>query len=141
MLTMDAKALGPEPWRLVTSMLPHVSLPHLVFNLYWLWVFGTFLEKSFGALRFLGIVVLFAAGSSAAEWALEGSGVGLSGVGYGLFAMLRALRRRPEFVGVADKDTATLFTVWFFVCIVTTWIGVMNVANVAHGAGAAIGYL
>jgi GlpG protein len=130
-----------EPWRLVTSVLPHGSMPHLFFNLYWFWAFGTLVERTFGSLRLLGIVVLLGAASSAAEWALFEGGVGLSGVGYGLFGMLWALKRRPGFESVIDRNTVSLFVVWFFICIVTTWTGLMNIANVAHAAGAGVGYL
>jgi membrane associated rhomboid family serine protease len=140
-LVMDANAVGREPWRLVTSALPHVSLPHLFFNLYWVWVFGTFVERTFGQLKYLGIVVLLAAASSAAEWALFQGGVGLSGVGYGLFGMLWALRTKPGFENVIDKRTVNMFIVWFFICVVATVTNLMNVGNVAHGAGAAVGYL
>jgi membrane associated rhomboid family serine protease/Tfp pilus assembly protein PilF len=140
-LVMNGSGVGREPWRLVTSCLPHLSLPHLFFNVYWVWVFGTYVERTFGSLRMLGVVVLLAAASSAAEWAFFEGGVGLSGVGYGLFGMLWALRRRPGFEHVIDQRTVGLFVVWFFICIVTTVMGVMKIGNVAHGAGAGVGYL
>jgi GlpG protein len=141
MLMMDASAFGPEPWRLVTCVLPHGDMLHLAFNLYWFWALGTFLEGAFGQWRYPGILVLFAAGSAAAQWAVSGGAIGLSGVGYGLFAMLRALRNRPGFVGVVDKATATMFTTWFFVCIIMTWLGLMHIANTAHAAGAVLGFV
>ena len=47
-LVMDCRAWKGQPWRLVTSALPHVDLLHLAFNLYWLWAFGTTVEGVFG---------------------------------------------------------------------------------------------
>src|SRR5260370_42325657 len=85
-----------QVWRLLTSTLPHVNLIHLAFNVYWLWVLGTAVEEAFGPLRTLAIVILFAVASSAADFALDQGGVGLSGVGYGLFGMLWILSRFDE---------------------------------------------
>lgn len=127
-------------WRLVTTILPHGSPMHLVFNIYWLWVFGTLVEEEFGHARALGVVLLFAVGSSAADYALAHGGIGLSGVGFGLFGLLWVLSRYdPRFRGAVDPNTAVVFTVWFFLCIVLTYTGAMHVANVAHGAGALLG--
>ena len=127
-------------WRPLTTILPHGDLMHLVFNVYWLWVFGTLVEEEFGHARTLGIVLLFAAGSSAADYALSYGGIGLSGVGYGLFGLLWVLSRYdPRFRGAVDPNTAVVFTAWFFLCIVLTYTGSMNVANVAHAAGALLG--
>src|SRR5687767_2713344 len=111
---------------------------HLAFNLYWLWVLGTLVEQSFGHVRTALLLVFLAAASGAADFALAEGGVGLSGVGYGLFGMLWVLSRRdPRFAGAVDSGTVALFVTWFFLCIVGTYFGTMNVGNVAHGAGAA----
>jgi membrane associated rhomboid family serine protease len=133
-------------WRLLTSALPHVGPFHLIFNVYWLWVFGTLIEDVYGPVKTLAIYLMLAAGSSGAEYALLDGGVGLSGVGYGLFGLLWVLSwgaRRgaadERFTDAVDQRTIGLFVVWFFLCIVTTYIGAMNVANVAHAAGAALG--
>jgi tetratricopeptide (TPR) repeat protein len=40
-----------------------------------------------------------------------------------------------------DSATVKLFVGWFFVCIAATVAGMLPVANVAHGAGAAVGLL
>ena len=131
-----------EVWRLVTSALLHADALHLAFNLYWLWVLGTLVEQSFGHVRTALLLVFLAAASGAADFALAEGGVGLSGVGYGLFGMLWVLSRRdPRFAGAVDSGTVALFVTWFFLCIVGTYFGTMNVGNVAHGAGAAFGAL
>ena len=67
---MDARFWPREPWRLVTCTLPHANIFHLAFNVYWFWVFGTLVEEVYGHLSTLLILVMFAAGSSAAEFAL-----------------------------------------------------------------------
>jgi membrane associated rhomboid family serine protease len=131
-----------EPWRLFTSALPHVNVAHLAFNLYWLWVFGTFVESQWGSLKTAAVYLLFASISGAAEFAFLRGGVGLSGVGYGLFAMCFVLQRRDaRFADAMDSQTVRLFVAWFFICIATTALKIMPVGNVAHGAGALVGVL
>jgi membrane associated rhomboid family serine protease len=139
---VDPTAFWSQPWRLLTATLPHLGLPHLAFNVYWLWVFGTLLEEVLGHARLLLLMALFAVGASAAEYAITGGGLGLSGVGYGLFGMLWVLSSRDRrFAGAVDARTVQGFAAWFVFCIVTTHLGVMPVANVAHGAGAVLGIL
>lgn len=141
-LVMTAAAFQREPWRLFTSALPHGDLLHIGFNVYWLWVFGTLLEEVFGGFRLLALVLLFAAGSAAAEYAFFSGGIGLSGVGYGLFGMLWVLSRKDKrFRESVDGRTIQLFIGWFFLCIAATVARVYAVANVAHGVGALLGVL
>jgi membrane associated rhomboid family serine protease/TPR repeat protein len=131
-----------ELWRLVTSIFPHLSLWHLVFNVYWLWVFGTLIEKEYGHFKTAALILLFAVGSSSFEFAFSSGGVGLSGVGYGLFGLLWILSKRDQrFQDAIDQGTIQLFVVWFFICIFTTVTNIMPVANIAHGVGAALGIL
>jgi membrane associated rhomboid family serine protease len=129
-----------EPWRLVTPALFHANAIHLLFNLYWLWVFGTLVETEFGHGPTLGIYLLLAAGSETAEFALFHQGIGLSGVNYGLFGLLWVLSRHdPRFRDAVDRQTVQLMVGWFFLCIVLTVLDVWRVANVAHGAGFVLG--
>lgn len=131
-----------ELWRLVTSIFPHLSLWRLVFNVYWLWVFGTLIEQVYGHLKTAALILLFAIGSSSFEFAFSAGGVGLSGVGYGLFGLLWILSKRDErFHDAIDQRTIQLFVVWFFICIFTTVTNIMPVANIAHGVGAVLGIL
>jgi len=131
-----------ELWRLVTSMFPHAGILHLAFNIYWLWAFGTLVEEEFGHLKTAGLILLFAIGSGAWEFALLNGGIGLSGVGYGLFGLIWTLSRYDErFKDAIDARTVQLFVGWFFFCIVATLTNVMPVANIAHGAGAVLGIL
>jgi membrane associated rhomboid family serine protease len=131
-----------ELWRLVTSIFPHAGILHLAFNIYWLWVFGTVVEEIFGHFRTVALILLLAVGSGAWEFALGIGGVGLSGVGYGLFGLLWMASRRDErFRDVIDARTVQLFVGWFFLCIFTTIMHIMPVGNIAHGTGALLGIL
>jgi tetratricopeptide (TPR) repeat protein len=141
-LFMTSDAYLSQPWRLFTSTLLHGDWLHLAFNAYWIWHLGRWVENGFGRMWALGLGATLAAGSSAAQFALSGGGIGLSGIVYGLFGFLWVLGRRdPAFRGAVDQSTTQLFVVWFFLCIALTIGGVWNIANVAHGSGAVIGFL
>ena len=141
-LLMEYPKWPQEPWRLLTSCLVHADWMHLVFNLFWTWRFGQILEPIFGLFPMIGIYVLLAAGASASEWAVSGGGIGLSGVGYGMFGLCWALHRyHPSYRGLMDEQTTRLFIGWFFFCIAATVLDWMPIANVAHGMGAVLGGL
>jgi len=139
-LYLTEAAFWSEPWRMVTCVLPHGDPLHLAFNLYWLWVFGAIVETRYGHLKTLGLMLIFALGSGPAEFATGVGGIGLSGVGYGLFGLVFALSRKDrQLLGVMDDGTVKLFVGWFFFCIVATYAHIMAIANVAHGMGAFLG--
>lgn len=52
-----------EVWRYFTHAIVHLSVPHILFNLSWFWLFGGAIERRFGSLHFLLLVLV-----SAAEW-------------------------------------------------------------------------
>ena len=149
-LGLDLRAFRGEPWRLLTSALLHAGqlqseawmrgLAHVGFNCYWLWLLGAGVERRLGHLRTIGLIVLFAVAGSLLEYAFTGPAVGLSGVVYGLVAMLWVLgRRSPGWRGMIDKRTAQFFGFWFGFCVLATITGVLPIANFAHAGGAAFG--
>ena len=115
-LLEDAHLAHGQMWRLFSSVLLHADPFHLIFNVYWLWVFGSLIEEHLGSLRTFALYLFLAAGSGAAEYAILDGGVGLSGVGYGLFGMLwvltwlgrpaRALARSGEIEDRVAADDA-----------------------------------
>ncbi|MCA9700272.1 MAG: rhomboid family intramembrane serine protease, partial [Myxococcales bacterium] len=156
-LQLDLRALslppfGPEPWRLLTAALLHAGqlqgpdmiagLIHAGFNCYWLWTLGTAIEQRLGHLATLAMLVLFAVGGSLLEYAFNGAAVGLSGVVYGVAALLTVLARRsPRWRGTIDERTSKFFAVWFLICVAATAAEIMNIANFAHAGGAILGAL
>lgn len=139
-LTAPLVGLETRPWTLFTSSLLHGGVLHLVFNLYWLWVFGTAIEQVYGTARTAGLYLFLAALAGVIEYALFQHGIGLSGVGYGLFTTLWVLgRRRPRFADAVDRNVVFLFVGWFFLCVLMTYTAGWRIGNIAHLAGALIG--
>jgi membrane associated rhomboid family serine protease len=77
-----------EYWRLLTSMFLHAGIFHLLFNMWALWVVGSFLERVMGSLRF--VLLYFVAGLAGSVMVLVASPpnvatVGASGAIFGVF--------------------------------------------------------
>lgn len=139
---LDIRAFENEPWRLVTSCLLHGDLFHLGFNLVFLWRLGSLIEHRLGHGRLGILMVLFGAVPAAAEYALNTTAIGLSGVVYGLFTFTWVLSVTvPSFRGSVDRYTIGVFIAWFFLAVGLTELGLMKIANVAHGVGALSGAL
>jgi membrane associated rhomboid family serine protease/Tfp pilus assembly protein PilF len=141
-LTMSYRAFEGQPWRVVTPALVHIDVLNLAINLYWLWVFGTALERRWGHVRAFGIMVLLAAGSLVAEYALLEGTVGLTGVTFGLFGLLWVLSRTDEEFRDALKPwDAFLFVAWFGLCIYMRHEGKWPTGMVALATGLVLGFL
>jgi membrane associated rhomboid family serine protease len=90
-LWLDKQGLAAgEWWRLLTPVLVHGSLLHLLFNMYFLYLVGPLVEQLYGSVRFTVLYVLTAAAGSAASFLFGGSGpsVGASGAIFGLCGVL-----------------------------------------------------
>ena len=93
-LWLDKQALpAGEWWRLVTPVLLHGSLLHLLFNMYFLYLVGPLVEQLYGSARFLLLYALTAAAGSAASFLFGGPNpsVGASGAIFGLCGVLLAV--------------------------------------------------
>ncbi|WP_263080016.1 rhomboid family intramembrane serine protease [Endozoicomonas sp. Mp262] len=83
-----------EYWRLITPVLLHFSVLHLVFNMMWLFDLGRRIEARFGGLHLLLLVITSGLVSNFAQYIFGGDIVifgGFSGVIYGLlgYCMIR----------------------------------------------------
>ena len=123
-------------WGLISMAFVHQEPLHLIFNLYWLWILGNAFERRLGTPAFLGFVLTTAFISSGIQMGSGEIGIGFSGVGYALFGFAWMTRTRyPDFARIINDKTVQMFVGWFFLCIVSTYIGFMKIANVAHLAG------
>lgn len=77
-----------EPYQLVTHMFAHGGFAHILFNMYALWMFGSVLERIWGAKKFLifYFVCGLAAGLTQMFFVSGGAAIGASGAIMGLLA-------------------------------------------------------
>lgn len=79
------------PWQIVTYAFLHEGWTHLAFNMFGLWMFGSELERLWGARRlalFYGASVVAAAATQLAVLAATGSAIPTIGASGGLFGLL-----------------------------------------------------
>lgn len=107
---VDLGALAPpliasgQYWRLISAMFLHAGLLHLLLNGYALWLFGRFVETTFGPVRFLAIFFVTGFLASVASYAfgpLGEVGVGASGAILGLLGAFIAYNFRRRHLALA----------------------------------------
>jgi membrane associated rhomboid family serine protease len=112
---LDPRLIASQPWRLITSAFLHSTsfIPHLLFNMYALFIFGPPLERFLGRLRYLtlylggalggsvGVVLLYqlavATNGASSKWfggfLAWGLALGASGAIFALMGALLVLRK------------------------------------------------
>jgi GlpG protein len=134
-----------EVWRLVTPILMHGSILHILFNMWWLSALGTLIEVRRGTLRLAVLVLISAILSNLGQYFYNersdpGDPVlweGMSGVVYALFGYIwmKALHQ-PEQGMIVHPNTVTIMLLWLALCMT----GVVGpIANAAHVAGLVVG--
>jgi GlpG protein len=141
----DTLASG-QWWRLVTPMLIHFGILHLVMNGMWYWELGRRIEARQGGINLLGLTLLFSLASNYAQYAYGGPGLfgGLSGVLYGLLGhcwIFQLLSPNPAYR--LPRGVLAMMLVWLVLCLsgLVSMIGFGEIANAAHVGGLVIGCL
>ena len=144
---------------LASSMFLHGSWPHVIGNMWYLWIFGDNIEDRMGHARFLvfyllcGIVaalahVAMSPGSMVPTIGASGAIAGVMGAYFVLFPHSRVLTLVPLIVFVEIIELPALFLLgfWFAMQIFSAGIGAITetgdsggIAFVAHVAGFAAG--
>ena len=127
-------------WRLFTPCLLHKDIFHLIFNMYWLYLLGSSLEKNIKRSFYILLVVSIGIGSNLAHYyLLHPAFEGMSGVIYGLggYMWSSGVYNSNSKVSL-DESTKKFFAFWYVLCWVLTAFG-FRVANTIHGVGAFIG--
>lgn len=140
----DTLAAG-QFWRLFTPALMHFSLPHILFNLLWVWVAGRGIEYLHGRWVLLGLVMFSALVSNLAQFWVSGPMFGgMSGVVFALlgYAWLWDKRVGRPAIGLPPALMG-LMVLWLVLGFtgVLEYIGVGAIANTAHLAGLVAGLL
>ena len=129
-----------QPWRVLTPMLLHFSLLHIIFNLLWWLELGGMVERVQSSGRLLLVTLLTSVVANVAQFASSGNLFGgMSGVVYGLLGYLWMYGRvNPEAGLMLRRSIVVFMLVWLVVC----FVGLSGVvANEAHLGGLASGCL
>jgi membrane associated rhomboid family serine protease len=92
-------------WRLFTAAFLHAGILHIAFNMYALYLFGPYVERSLGTTRFVVAYVTMAVASSVFVYWLtdpQVATIGASGAVFGLFglALVLLIRTRQDVRGL-----------------------------------------
>ena len=138
---------GQYWWRGFTAMFLHVSLVHLLMNLWCLHTLGRLADQIYGPTRLLLVFLLSGLGGDITTVVYENvfnpdqqtlGGVGASGAVCGLLGLLLAhMRSRGDTIG--DHVGRQLLQ-WSLMILVFGLI-VPNVSNTAHGGGFVTGFI
>lgn len=129
-----------QPWRLFTPMFLHYSIWHILFNLFWLYDFGTLVEAQDGKIFYIILVLIASLGSGLLQFVVAGPFFGgMSGVVYALFAYIWISSRYNLRSGYYMSNTIAIWMVgWFVLC----FLGFLGpVANYGHLGGLIVGAL
>ena len=122
-----------EYYRLVTSMFLHGGIVHLLFNMYALYILGDFIERIYGAKKYLAIY--FVSGIVASIFSLYFSpvmGVGASGAIFGLLGAALVFAYNEK-----DRIGKVLVTNIIVIILLNVFIGLSmsNIDIYAHFGG------
>lgn len=131
-----------EYWRLVLPMFLHVSFFHLLTNLFGLIIFGSMVERTFGARNFVVIYLTAGVmGNAVSFLAGPNPGVGASGSVFGIlgaFGVYLLLNRRM----LGQMGRQQLTSIGFIVAInVVMGLATTGIDNAAHLGGLLAGVL
>jgi GlpG protein len=141
--TLQGTLARGEVWRLVTPILIHFGVAHLLFNLAVVVEFGRRIERGAGSVCLLVLTLLIAVSGNVAQflWKSVPMFGGLSGVAYGLFAYVVV---RARFDTAPEWRVHPSFSVGVLVMLLLMSSGVTEafglfIANTAHWVGLAMG--
>ena len=129
------------PWQVATYAFLHGGLTHLAFNMFGLWMFGSELERIWGARRlgiFYGVSVLAAAAMQLTVTAVLGSHAPTVGASGGLFGLLIGFAMVFPHRKIVPLMPPIPMPAWLFVALyglIELTLGVTGTASgVAHFA-------
>ncbi|MEE4660881.1 MAG: rhomboid family intramembrane serine protease [Halieaceae bacterium] len=131
---------GQQYWRYVTPIFLHFGWLHITFNSLWLWELGALIERRFGSVVFLVLVLLSAIGSNQAQFWHTGPSLfgGMSGVVYALLGFCWVYNAvYPDRSLALPRPVIVMMLVWLVFCMVapTEMLGIGSIANAAHLGG------
>ena len=136
------------PWTLVTSVFLHADFNHLLFNMFALFFFGSYLERLLGSNRFLIIFIAAGIVGNLGYFVTAPNNmipaIGASGAAYGLMGTLAILAPfiRVYVWGLLPVPMVVLTAVYALLDVSGLFISPgSNIAHGAHLAGLLVGLI
>jgi len=136
---LDSGLVIPRVWTLLTAVFLHSGLPHLMYNLFGLALFGSILEHIIGTRKFLILFLVAGLAASVVSLPFYTRVLGASGAIFGVLGMLGILRPK---LAVWLYHMPMPMIVALFVWGVGDIIGIYTpsgTANIAHLSGLFVG--
>lgn len=132
-----------EWWRIVTAMFMHGGFLHLAFNMYALYILGSYAEGIYGSYRFLSYFIITGiAGNVATHYFYHDSlSVGASGAIFGLVGALFASGFRKDTPFFLKPITGSALLPMIIINIALGFIPGSGINNAAHIGGLLTGML
>jgi len=132
-----------EWWRIVTAMFMHGGFLHLAFNMYALYILGSYAEGIYGTYRFLSYFILTGiAGNIATHFFYHDSlSVGASGAIFGLVGALFAAGFRKDTPFFLKPITGSALLPMIILNVALGFIPGSGINNAAHIGGLLSGML
>jgi len=129
-------------WRVPLSSVHHVDLLHLACNLIFVAVCGPWLEQRWGWFVYGLFLIAAAMIAILPEYLAGGLAIGYSGVSCAIFGALLPLRRDdPELQELMSDEFVSTTLLALLAMALMTWAGALQVANLAHFTGLALGWI
>jgi len=137
---LDATVSSGQVWRLITPMFLHFNIPHLAFNMLWIWVVAARIERLQGVGVLLSLVVFSGLASNLAQYTVSGPLFGgMSGVVFAVLAYtwLWDRQRNPGERFNLPPALMALMVIWLVLGYTGALegLGMGSVANTAHLIG------
>ncbi|MBU2966442.1 rhomboid family intramembrane serine protease [Amphritea atlantica] len=138
-----AMLMDGQVWRLITPAFMHFNVPHILFNLLWVWVVGRRIELLLGRSVLLGLFLFSALVSNVAQFWVSGPMFGgMSGFVFALlgFAWLWDRLKPTTMIGMPPALMGFMFF-WLVLGFsgALESLGLGSIANTAHLAGLGAG--
>lgn len=150
--TLFGKIRQGEIWRLISPVLLHGSIFHILFNMLWLFMLGRQIEERVGKFRYLLLSLILGVGSSVAQYLMSGPFfLGYSGIITGMVGFIWMRQKIAPWEGYPLQKPVIVFITVFVLAMLALEIILMalqffhvveinaTIANTAHIVGALIG--
>ena len=129
-----------QPWRLITPILLHFSIWHILFNMYWLYQLGRLVETNQSRLYYLIFILVCAIFPNIVQLIMVGPYFGgASGLIYGLFGYVWICSKFNLKSGYYMGNDIVFWMIGWLILGFTGFLG--PIANYAHLGGLVMGSL